>query len=64
MVEEVPFALVFSDASVCSPANNWLKQFALVLERSVRIVAFGIAEQMTVACRIDEEVFSILLHHP
>lgn len=52
VVEEVPFALELGDTVVCCPADNRSKNYALISEWPVRIVARSIAEVVSVACRI------------
>ena len=49
MMEEIPFAIIFHDAVVGSPANYRCQYHTLICERSIGIVADGITKQMAVA---------------
>ena len=64
MIEQEPLTLELYDAVMGRPAYNRIEDHALIGERSVRIVADGIAEEMTVASRIAEIVLAIILMHP
>ena len=64
MIEQEPLALELYDAVMGRPAYNRIEDHTLIGERSVRIVADGIAEEMTVASRIAEIVLAIILMHP
>ena len=64
VIEQEPLALVLDDAVMGCPAHNGIEEHTLIGERSVRIVADGIAEEMTVASRIAEIVLAIILMHP
>ena len=52
VMEEIPFALVLHDAVVGGPSHYRSEEDALIGERSVRIVADGVAEEMGVTGRV------------
>lgn len=49
VMEQVPLSLVLHDTMVGCPTNNRFKNDALIGEWAVRIVAYGVAQQVAVA---------------
>ena len=64
MIEQEPLALILHDAVMRGPAYDGIEQYALIGERSVRIVADGVAKEVAVACRIAEVILAVVLMHP
>ena len=63
-MEEIPLAAVLEDGMMSGPSHYWREDDTLIGERSVGIVAHGIAEQMTVAGGVREIILSVVLVHP
>ena len=49
---------------VGGPAYDGFEDNTLIGERAVGVVAYGVAQQVTVACRVAEIVLAIILVHP
>ena len=64
MIEQEPLALVLYDAVVRGPAHDGIEEHTLIGERSVGVVANGIAEEVAVACGVTEIVLAVVLVHP
>ena len=64
VVEEIPLALILENGMVGSPTDNRSEDDALVGEWTIRIVTYGIAQEVTVTGRIAEIVFAVVLVHP
>ena len=64
VIEQIPLALVLYDRVVSGPSYDGIQDDALIGERSVGVVADGIAQQVAVTRRIGEVVLAIVLMHP
>jgi hypothetical protein len=64
VIEQIPLSFVFHDAMMGCPTDYRVKDNALIGEWSVRVVTDGIAEEMTVTCRIREIVLPVIFVHP
>ena len=63
-MEQIPFAPVFHDGVVGSPAYHRCQDYSLIGERTVRIVADRIAQAVGITGRVGEVIFSVILVHP
>ena len=52
VIQQIPLPLKFYNAVVRCPTHYGLEDYALIGERTVRIIAYGIAQQVAVAGRI------------
>ena len=64
VIAQIPLALELDDAVVGSPTYDGVEDDALIGERSVRIIADGIAEEVAVASRVREIILAIVFVHP
>ena len=64
VIEQEPLALILYDAVMGGPAYDGIEDDALISERTVGIVADGIAEEVAVNCRIAEIEIATVLVHP
>ena len=64
VVEQIPLSFIFYDGMVCSPAHNRSKDNALISERSVRIIASGVAQTMRITSGVGKIIFTVILMHP
>ena len=64
MIAEIPLSLELDDRVVSSPAYDGIEDDTLIAERAVGVVADGIAQEVTVAGRVGEVVFAVVLVHP
>ena len=64
VMEEIPLAVVFHDAVVCSPSHDRLKDYALVGEGTIGAVTRGVTDEMGVARGIRKIIFPLILVHP
>ena len=51
-MEQIPFALEFTDAVVGGPTDHGREDDALIRERPVKIVARGVAKEVGVTSRV------------
>ena len=64
VIQQIPLPLKLYDAVVSCPTHYGLQNHTLIGEGAVRVIANGIAEQVTVAGRIREVVLTLILVHP
>ena len=64
MIAQIPLTLELDDAVVGSPAYDGVEDDALIGERSVGIVADGIAKEVAVARGVRELVLTVVFVHP
>ena len=63
-MEQIPFVPVFHNGVVGSPAYHRSQDYSLISERTVRIVADGVAQAVGITGRVGEVIFSVILVHP
>ena len=64
MIEQIPLALVLYDAVMGGPTNDGFQNHTLIGERSIGVVADGVAKEVAVAGGVREIVLTIVLVHP
>ena len=64
MIAKIPLPLELYDAVMGCPAYDRIEDDALIGERSIGVVADGIAEEVAVAGGVGEVVLAIVLMHP
>jgi hypothetical protein len=64
MIAQIPLPLILYDRVMSGPTYYRVEYHTLITEWSVRRVTNGIAEIMTVTCRVREIVLTIILMHP
>ena len=64
VIAQIPLSLELDNAVVSCPTYNGIKDDTLVSERTVGIVANGIAQEVAIASRVREVVLSIIFMHP
>ena len=64
MVEQIPLAFEFADGVVRGPADYRREDDALIGVGTVKGVARGVAQEVRVAGRVGEIVFTVVLVQP
>ena len=64
VMEQIPFAPVFHNGVVGSPAYYRSQDYSLIGERTIRTVTDGVAQAVGITGRVGEVILSVILVHP